>query len=181
MTPPILIYRGVQNLFGIDSYWPFLVPTMLVHVATVLLVRVLCRRCGVSAWTTTLMCAALLVFGSGWENIVFGIQITYNLSLCAFLAVLVLVDHDGAPDRRDVLAAVVGLIGVMSSGFGPFFVVGAAVFVVVRRRPWRTLLLVVGPQALGVRSLVPVVVRGSGRGPTPSGPSRRCPRTRSAA
>jgi hypothetical protein len=148
MTPPILVYRLAQNLFGIDSYWPFLLPTMVVHVATVLLVRELCRRCGVSAWTTTLLCAALLAFGSGWENIVFGIQITYNLSLCAFLAVVVLVDHDGGPDRRDVLAAVVGLVGVTSSGFGPFFVAGAAVFVVLRRRGWTTLAVVVGPQAL---------------------------------
>ena len=28
MTPPILVYRAIQNLFGIDSYWPFLIPTM---------------------------------------------------------------------------------------------------------------------------------------------------------
>lgn len=148
MTPPILVYRVVQNLFGIDSYWPFLVPTMAVHVLTVLLVRAVCRRCGVTAWTTTIMCSALLVFGSGWENIVFGIQITYNLSLCSFLAVLLLVDHGGRLDRRDVLAAIVGLIGLMSSGFGPFFAVGAAVLMVLRRRPWLAVAVVVAPQAL---------------------------------
>jgi hypothetical protein len=87
------------------------------------------------------------VFGSGWENIVFGIQITYNLSLAAFLAVLLLVDHDGRPDRRDVIAAVVGLLGVMSSGFGPFFIAGAAILLALRRR-WLAGLIVVGPQAL---------------------------------
>jgi hypothetical protein len=148
MTPPILVYRVVQNLFGIDSYWPFLIPTMAVHVLTVLLVRAICRRCGASPWTTTLICAVLLVFGSGWENIVFGIQITYNLSLCAFLAVLLLVDRDGRLDRRDVLAAVIGLVGLMSSGFGPFFVAGAAVLMVLRRRPWLAVAAVIGPQAV---------------------------------
>jgi hypothetical protein len=148
MTPPILVYRVVQNLFGIDSYWPFLIPAMAIHVLTVLLVRAVCRRCGVSPWTTTLTCALLLVFGSGWENIVFGIQITYNLSLCSFLAVVLLVDHDGRPDRHDALAAVVGLVGVMSSGFGPFFVAGAAVLMVLRRRPWLAIAAVVGPQAV---------------------------------
>jgi hypothetical protein len=147
MTPPILLYRAIQNVFGIDSYWPFLLPTMIAHVVTVLLVRTLCRRCGASRWTSTLICAALLVFGSGWENVIFAIQITYNLSLVAFLAVIVLVDHDGPVDRRDVLAAIVAVVGVSSSGFGPFFIVGAAVFLVLRGR-WTATALVVGPQAV---------------------------------
>ena len=46
-------------------------------------------------WTTTLVCAGLLVFGAGWENIVFAIQITYGLSMLAFLLHVLLVDHDG--------------------------------------------------------------------------------------
>ena len=45
------------------------------------------------------------MFGSGWENIVFAIQIVYNLSLLAFLVQLVLIDHDGPPDRRDASAS----------------------------------------------------------------------------
>ena len=52
--------------------------------------------------------ALLLVFGSGWEDIVFAIQLVYNLSLVAFLAMVLLVDHDGPPDRRDAWAAVLG-------------------------------------------------------------------------
>ena len=147
MTPPVLLYRAIQNLFGIDSYWPFLLPTMAAHVGIVLLVRTICRRCGATPWTTTWICAVLLVFGSGWENIVFAIQITYNLSLLAFLAVIVLVDHDGPVDRRDVIAAVIALVGVSSSGFGPFFIVGAAVLLVLRQR-WGAAAVVVGPQAV---------------------------------
>ena len=147
MTPPILVYRAVQNIFGIDSYWPFLIPTMAIHVGIVLCVRALCRRVGVSEWTTTLICAVLLVFGSGWENIVFGIQITYNLSLLAFLAHLLLVDHDGPTDRRDAIGAVVALVGVSSSGFGPFFLFGIAVLLVLRRR-WKALAIAVVPQAV---------------------------------
>ena len=147
MTPPILVYRLIQNLFGLESYWPYLVPVMALHVGAVLLVRILCRRVGVSAWTTTLLCSVLLVFGGGWENIVFGIQITYNMSLVAFLAQVVLVDHEGRADRRDVGGAVLGVIGVMSSGFGPFFILGVFVLLASRRR-WTAAAIAVAPQAL---------------------------------
>jgi len=147
MTVPVLVYHYLTSWFGLDSYWPFLFPALAAHVAAVLLTRVLCVRNGVSAWTTTLVCSMLLVFGSGWENLVFAIQITYNFSLVAFLAQIVLVDHDGPVDRRDWIAVGLSLIGVMSSGFGPIFMVGVFVFLAMRRR-WRALLVAVVPQAV---------------------------------
>jgi len=145
MTVPVLVYHYFTSWFGLDSYWPFLIPAMAAHVGAVLLTRVLCRRNGVSEWTTTLVCSMLLVFGSGWENLVFAIQITYNFSLVAFLAQIVLVDHDGPVDRRDWIAVGLSLIGVMSSGFGPIFMVGVFVFLAMRRR-WKALLVGLVPQ-----------------------------------
>ena len=149
MTVPILVWRGIQNVFQLGSYWPYLIPTIALHLTAVFLIRAICRRLGVSAWTTTLVCALLLVFGSGWDNFVFAIQITYNLSLVAFLAQIVLTDHDGPANRRDFVAASLGLVGVMSSGFGPIFVVGIAILLVLRQR-WSVLAVVVGPQALAI-------------------------------
>jgi hypothetical protein len=107
---------------------------LALHVATVLLARTLCRRHGVSPWTTTVLSALLLVFGSGWENIVFAVQLTYDLSLVCFLAAVLLVDHDGPLDRRDVVGGLLAVVAVMSSGFGPFFVAGLALVLVARRR-----------------------------------------------
>ena len=147
MTPPLLIYRGLQNLVGFGSYWPYLAVNLVLHLAAVLLVRICCKRWGVSAWTTTLVCSMLLVFGAGWENIVFAVQITYNLSLVAFLAQVVLSEHDGPVDRRDYIGAGLGAIGVMSSGFGPFFIVGLVVLLGMRRR-WAAMAVAVVPQAL---------------------------------
>jgi len=147
MTVPVVVYHYLTSWFGLDSYWPFLLPALGAHVAAVLLTRVLCLRNGVSAWTTTLVCSMLLVFGSGWENLVFAIQITYNFSLVAFLAQIVLVDHDGPIDRRDWIAVGLSLIGVISSGFGPIFMVGVFVLLAMRRR-WQALLVAIAPQAV---------------------------------
>ncbi len=147
LTPPLIAYRLIESAFGLGSYWPFLLPVIALHVAAVLLVRVLCHRVGVTEWTTTLLCTVLLWFGGGWENIVFAVQITYNLSLVAFLAQLVLVDHEGRPDHRDAIGAALGVIGVMSSGFGPFFIVGVALVLLLRRR-WFAAAIAVIPQGL---------------------------------
>ena len=62
------------------------------------------------------------------------VQVSYNLSLLGFLAQVVLTDHDGPPDRRDALGLACGAVGMMSSGFGPFFIGGIALFLLLRGR-----------------------------------------------
>ncbi|MEO7370602.1 MAG: hypothetical protein ABIZ69_07060, partial [Ilumatobacteraceae bacterium] len=123
MTGPILIYRAIHAAFGTGSYWPYLLPTMACHVGITVMIRKLSIRVGVTPWTATILAGTFAVFGSGWENIVFAIQLTYNLSLLGFLVHLSLIDHEGPPDRRDALGVLAGLIAISSSGFGPFFVV----------------------------------------------------------
>ena len=136
MTVPIIIWRVTQGIWGTGSYWPYLIPAMVCHVGIAVMIRKISVRVGVTPWTATILAATLVVFGSGWENLVFAIQITYNLSLLAFLVQLWLVDHDGPANRRDAFAAVAGLVAVSSSGFGPFFIVGTVSFMVFRRR-WK--------------------------------------------
>ncbi len=134
MTIPIIVYRIIKSVFGTGSYWPYLIPTMACHLGIAVMVRKLSLRVGVTPWTATILAGTLVVFGSGWENIVFAIQLVYNLSLLAFLIHLWLIDHDGPPDRRDAAGAMAGVVAVSSSGFGPFFIVGTLLFMLFRRR-----------------------------------------------
>lgn len=147
MTIPIIIYRIIHAIFGTGSYWPYLVPTMACHLGIVVMVRKLSLRVGVTPWTATILAGTLALFGSGWENIVFAIQLVYNLSLLAFLVHLMLIDHHGPPDYRDGLGVIAGLVAVSSSGFGPFFIVGTLAFTVLRRR-WTAAAIATIPTAL---------------------------------
>src|SRR4051794_13801307 len=147
MMWPILVFRGLYNVVGTRSYWPYLVVLWATHVGAVVLANRWMRRFGVSAWISTLMTILLLVFGAGWENLVFAVQIVYNFSLLAFLGQMLLVDHDGPIDRRDGFGVLLSLIGVSSSGFGPFFGFGVGVLLVLRRR-WLAAVVAVVPQAL---------------------------------
>jgi hypothetical protein len=147
MMWPILVFRGLYSVVGTRSYIPYLVMLWATHVGAVVLARMWMRRFGVTAWISTLMTILLLVFGAGWENLVFAVQIVYNFSLLAFLGQLLLVDHEGPLDRRDALGVVVSLIGVSSSGFGPFFGFGVGLLLVLRRR-WLAAVVAVVPQAV---------------------------------
>jgi hypothetical protein len=147
MTLPIIAYRIIHAIFGTGSYWPYLIPTMACHLGLAAMVRRLSLRVGVTPWTATILAGMLAVFGSGWENIVFAIQLVYNLSLLAFLVHLSLIDHDGPPNRRDAAGVIAGLVAVSSSGFGPFFVVGTLVFILLRRR-WKAAAIATIPTVL---------------------------------
>jgi len=147
MMWPILVFRGLYNLVGTRSYWPYMLVLWATHVGAVVLARLWMRRFGVTAWISTLMTILLLVFGAGWENLMFAVQIVYNFSLLAFLGQMLLVDHDGPLDRRDGFGVVISLIGVSSSGFGPFFGFGVGLLLVLRRR-WLAAVVAVVPQAL---------------------------------
>ncbi len=147
MTWPILVFRLLHGVFGTGSYLPFLLVLWATHVGAVVLASVWMRRLGVTAWISTLMTVVLLVFGGGWENLMFAVQIVYNFSLLAFLGQSLLVDHDGPVDRRDWIGAGISLIGVSSSGFGPFFAFGVGLLLVLRRR-WQAAAVAVVPQAV---------------------------------
>jgi hypothetical protein len=147
MTIPILIFRGIHAIFGTGSYWPYLLSAIACHFGIVVMVRKLSLRVGVTQWTATILAGTLAVFGSGWENIVFAVQLTYNLSLLGFLVHLWLIDHDGPPNRRDALGVIAGLVAVSSSGFGPFFIVGTLLFTMMRRR-WKAAAIATGPTVL---------------------------------
>jgi hypothetical protein len=147
MTWPILVFRLLHGTFGTGSYLPYLIVLWATHVGAVVLARAWMVRLGVSAWISTLMTILLLLFGAGWENLMFAIQIVYNLSLIAFLGHTLLVDHDGPIDRRDWFGVALSLIGVSSSGFGPFFGFGVGLLLVLRRR-WKAAVVAVVPQAV---------------------------------
>jgi drug/metabolite transporter superfamily protein YnfA len=149
MTVPVLVWQAIQGVFGLRSYIPFLLTAVLTHLGCVLAVRAVCRRAGASPWSTTLVCLILVVFGSGFDNIVFAVQFTYNLSLLCLLWQVLLVDHDGRPDRRDLVGSLVCVVGVMSSGFGPIFVGAVALLLVIRRR-WKATVIAVAPATIAL-------------------------------
>jgi hypothetical protein len=147
VTIPIIVYRVFFNVFGV-RYLPFLVLVVLAHLAIGVLLRVIMRRVGVGPWIATAVASMFLLLGaSGWNNIVWAFQITFDGSVLFGLGMLLSTDHDGSFGRGDAIGMVCGLAALMCSAVGVAMVVIAGVAVLIRRG-WRLALVLTVP--LGV-------------------------------
>ena len=135
-TLPILAYRALWNMVGLHSYRPYQLMTIGLHLTAACLLRVVMRRAAVGPWIATAAASLFVLFGPGHENVIWAFQVGFVGSLVCGLAHLILADHDGPLDRRDVFGLLFGIAGLMSSGAGVTmaFVVGLAVLM---RRGWR--------------------------------------------
>ncbi len=145
-TLPIIAWRALWWTVGLRSYLPYVLLSVLTHVAVAALTRTVMRRAGVDPWIATIVAAAVLFFGAGAENIMYAFQITFTGALAFGLAHLLLADHDGPIGRRDWLGLLAGFLGLLCSGVAVTMVavVGIATFV---RRDWRAAAFHVGPLA----------------------------------
>jgi hypothetical protein len=129
---PVLVYKGLVALFGLDSQVPFrLVLAATVASVGVLVYALVSERVGAFAG---LVAAALVVFlGPAWEDLLWSFQIGLLGSLATGLGALLALERDSP--RRNTLACL-ALVGSISlSDLGLPFVVAAAFAVALRRRP----------------------------------------------
>jgi hypothetical protein len=147
VTVPVIVYRVLFRIWGLNTYRPYQLAAMLVHLAVVLLIWAVMRRLGVRPWIATACSAVFILFGSGAGNILYGFQITLTGSIACGFAHLLGVDHDGPVDRRDGVGLAFGFLGLMCSGVGVAMVAMVGVAALIRRG-WRVALMHVGAPAL---------------------------------
>jgi hypothetical protein len=147
-TLPIVAYRLVWQVVGLEHYWPYLALTVAAHLVLAVLLRVTMRRAGVHPWIATAAASLFAVFGGGRENITWAFQVGFTGALAFGVAALLLADHDGRDLRRDVPAVACAVASLMCAGLGITMAGCLAVSVLVRRG-WRAAALVVAPLAAG--------------------------------
>lgn len=147
VTVPVIVYQVLFRLFGLHSYVPYQVLTILLHLTLCVLLRWVMRRAGVGPWVATITAGTFVLFGAGWENLLLALQITLVGSLVFGILQLILADHDGSAGWRDAAGIVCGLLALMcsSTGVAMVAVVGLSTLL---RRGWRMALLQVAPLAV---------------------------------
>jgi hypothetical protein len=146
-TVPIVAWRVLWSVFGLRTYVPYVLLSVLVHVAVAALARVVMRRADVDPWIATAVAGVVLLFGAGAQNVMYAFQITFTGALAFGLAHLLLADHDGAIDRRDWIGLLMGALGLMCSGVAVTMVAVVGLATVVRRG-WRIAAFHVVPLAV---------------------------------
>jgi hypothetical protein len=167
-TIPVIAYRVLWNAFGLRTYMPYQAVVVVAHVATAFLLRVVMRRAGVGSWTATIVAAGFLLFGPGQENILWAFQISFVGAIMFGLVQLILSDHVGPIDRRDVMGLVAGAAGLMCSGVA-LPMIAAVGLAAIARRGWKPAAFHVLPLA-GMYALWNVITSPEGI-PNPYGRS----------
>jgi hypothetical protein len=112
---PVLVFKLLFVTVGIDTYWPYRVAVILVHLLCVVLVFVLARRRLGDLFALAL--AALILFlGSAWQDLLWPFQIGYLGSVAAGLGMLLSLERWDRTGR--VLACVLLAVAIASSSVG---------------------------------------------------------------
>jgi predicted lipoprotein with Yx(FWY)xxD motif len=145
-TVPVVVFRGLYAVFGLRTYLPYEAVVLILHLTAGALLRTLMRRLGVGAWIATVAASLFVLFGAGYENIIWATQIGFVGSLVFGLTQLLLAGHDGPLSRRDSLGLLAGVVGLMCSGLAVAMTVVVGL-VALARRGWRPALFHTAPLA----------------------------------
>jgi hypothetical protein len=136
---PLLVYKVLQELFGIGSALPYyLVSTAFFLASAVLLFVYLRSRLG--DWLALIGAVSILFLGAAFEGMLWVAPLNYYVSMGAGIAMLLCLDRE---DRRgDLIATGLLAVSVLFSNVGLAFAVGAMADVALGSRPWTRRLFV---------------------------------------
>jgi hypothetical protein len=139
LTLPIIAFRLTWQLFGIRTYVPYQLLSIVTHLTAVALIFVIMRRAGIAPWLATVYAGVFVFFGTGANNILYGFLIAFVGAFVFGMMQLILADHDGPIDRRDRIGILFGLCGLMCSGVAVSMVIVVGLAALIRRG-WRAAL-----------------------------------------
>jgi hypothetical protein len=169
-TIPIVLYRILWNVFGLRTYLPYQLMTLVAHLAVAWLVFLLIRRAGVNPWIATAGATLFALFGAGAQNVIWAFQITFLGAIAFGLLQLALAYHDGPVERRDGYALIAGLLALMFSGVA-LTILGVVGLTMWLRRGWKVAVLQTLPLVIVYGTWFVFYGRDSGNGAPRSTPS----------
>ena len=92
-TLPILLWRALFNIFHLSSYWPYIVPVLVLHAGIMHLSWRLSLRAGVPAGVATAAVGLLGFLGAGAENLTWAFQVGFVGSVFFGLVAMDLLDR----------------------------------------------------------------------------------------
>ena len=143
---PLLIYKALFEIFGLDTYVPYRVLGIALVLLCAGLLFALLRSWLPDRFAIPPM-LLMLFFGAGWEVAATPIRIPSQIALAAGLGMMLLLTRGSR--RSDLVAMVLLAISLASHPIGISFVAVAAVLIVLHSRDsWRRLWVVAIPAVL---------------------------------
>ena len=142
---PILAYKSLQELFGMESSLPYqLLAIATFEVSVIAVFAYLARR--TTPWLALAGCLPILFLGIAWDDLLFPFQISFFASVAFGFGALLALDRE---DRLGDVAATLLLIGsLLGSAVGIPFVAAATVRLGITRERFRRAFVVAVPTLL---------------------------------
>ena len=142
---PAFIFKVLFSVFGIGSYWPYVVVLVITHVGCALVLYALLRT-----WTSNEISVAgtvvFLFIGTGWEVLLWPFEVSVTVSLATGLGALLAARSESR--TGDIAACVLLVTSLASASLGIPFVVGVAILIATRPSAIRRLYIVAVPAVL---------------------------------
>jgi hypothetical protein len=144
---PGLSYHLLLFLFGLRTYLPFLLVTIIFQLLLTHLLWRLMLRAAVQPLVATAVAFIFGMLGTGYENLLWAFQMSLIGSLVCAAAALLLSDHAGPMRKSDWWAVVILSLAWMFSGVGITSALVVALAAILRRRWSAALIFAVVPTA----------------------------------
>ena len=143
-TIPVLIYRAVFSVAGLEHYLVFAMLPILAHAAACLLLFVILRRCAVHPWIAVGVTTVMVFLGTGAENMLWSFQV--GMIGSAVLGLAALLVSSGTHGRRSLgLVWLLSVLSLMTASTAIPMLIWLGAFTLLRDGLRRALLLTVPP------------------------------------
>ncbi|MGA1835547.1 hypothetical protein VD659_01320 [Herbiconiux sp. 11R-BC] len=142
-TAPMLLTAALRQTIGLGSYWPYLVPAILIHLGIAHLLWRIMLRARVTPWIATALGAVVALYGAGAENVLWAFQVGFLGAVLIGLIAVLLADGLSRENYRRRAPGIILLTAVSLTFSGTALPMLAAVGLVVWRRVrfWRAVLI----------------------------------------
>lgn len=142
---PVAVYKVIQSTVGMEKLFPYALVSTVFFLASVTVLFVYLRR-RAGGWLALAGVLPVLFMGTAREVTLWPVNMSFTAAMAAGIAALLALEIE---DRRgDATACGLLVLGLAFSELALFFVVGAAVSMVLARRPWSRAYVVVVPVLL---------------------------------
>lgn len=145
-TGPILVWRALYDVFGVEDALPYFACAVLAHVLVAHFLWRLMNRAGANPWVSTGLATVFVFLGTGFENITWAFQLGFMGSVALGLAAALLCLRDGRLATIGAIACLV--VSLTFADIGVPFAASAALCLVLRRRFLRAVATAVVPGAV---------------------------------
>ena len=144
---PTLIYKAIQATVGMESLFPYAVVSTLSFLVSVVLLFFYLRR-RVDPWLAVAGVLPVLFLGTASEVLLWPFEISFTASMAAGIGALLALER--GDERGDAIACALLVLSLAFSELAVSFALGAAVWMILARRPWSRCYVVIVPLLLYV-------------------------------